>query len=129
MIGIKSSGNFDKTKRFLNEVSDTRKLINRKTAIKALAEEGLDRLKEATPKRTGLTADSWSYEITSQNGKTSITFNNSNVVNGVNIAIILDYGHGTGTGGYVKGLEYIDPAIRPVFDKMSADMWKAVVAS
>jgi len=129
MIGIKSSGNFDKTKRFLNEVSDTRKLINRKTAIKALAEEGLDRLKEATPKRTGLTADSWSYEITSQNGKTSITFNNSNVVNGVNIAIILDYGHGTGNGGYVKGLEYIDPAIRPVFDKMSADMWKAVVAS
>jgi len=129
MIGIKSSGNFDKTKRFLNEVSDTRKLINRKTAIKALAEEGLDRLKEATPKRTGLTANSWSYEITSQNGKTSITFNNSNVVNGVNIAIILDYGHGTGTGGYVKGLEYIDPAIRPVFDKMSADMWKAVVAS
>jgi len=129
MIGIKSSGNFDKTKRFLNEVSDTRKLINRKTAIKALAEEGLDRLKEATPKRTGLTADSWSYEITSQNGKTSITFNNSNVVNGVNIAIILDYGHGTGTGGYVEGFEYIDPAIRPVFDKMSADMWKAVVAS
>lgn len=129
MIGIKSSGNFDKTKRFLNEVSDTRKLINRKTAIKALAEEGLDRLKEATPKRTGLTADSWSYEITSQNGKTSITFNNSNVVKGVNIAIILDYGHGTGNGGYVKGLEYIDPAIRPVFDKMSADMWKAVVAS
>ena len=129
MIGIKSSGNFDKTKRFLNEISDTRKLINRKTAIKALAEEGLDRLKEATPKRTGLTANSWSYEITSQNGKTSITFNNSNVVNGVNIAIILDYGHGTGTGGYVKGLEYIDPAIRPVFDKMSADMWKAVVAS
>jgi hypothetical protein len=129
MIGIKSSGNFDKTKRFLNEVSDTRKLINRKTAIKALAEEGLDRLKEATPKRTGLTANSWSYEITSQNGKTSITFNNSNVVKGVNIAIILDYGHGTGTGGYVKGLEYIDPAIRPVFDKMSADMWKAVVAS
>jgi hypothetical protein len=128
MIGIKSSGNFDKTKRFLNEVSDTRKLINRKTAIKALAEEGLDSLKEATPKRTGLTANSWSYEITSQNGKTSITFNNSNVVNGVNIAIILDYGHGTGTGGYVKGLEYIDPAIRPVFDKMSADMWKAVVA-
>lgn len=129
MIGIKSSGNFDKTKRFLNEVSDTRKLINRKTAIKALAEEGLDRLKEATPKRTGLTADSWSYEITSQNGKTSITFNNSNVVKGVNIAIILDYGHGTGNGGYVKGLEYIDPAIRPIFDKMSADMWKAVVAS
>ena len=129
MIGFKNSGNFDKTKKFLKEASNTKSMIDRKTAIKSLAEEGIRRLKEATPKKTGKTADSWSYEITSQNGKTSILFNNDNVINGVNIAVILDYGHGTRNGGYVQGLEYIDPAIAPIFDQMSADMWKAVVSS
>ena len=80
----------------------------------------------ATPTRTGKTAASWSYEIKRQNGSTSIEFLNSNINKGVPIAIILQYGHGTGTGGWVEGRDYINPAIQPIFDKLAEEAWKEV---
>lgn len=89
--------------------------------------EGVSALKSATPIRTGGTANSWYYEIARENGRVSLEFKNSNVVNHVNIAIILQYGHGTRNGGYVQGIDYINPALRPVFNKLASDAWKEVV--
>lgn len=88
--------------------------------------EGVEALASATPVDSGKTADSWSYEITGNKSFASITWNNSNINNGVSIAIILNYGHGTGTGGYVAGREYISPAIRPIFDRIADDAWREV---
>ena len=84
------------------------------------------RLASATPKDSGLTADSWDYEITHDGKETTIAFTNSNISNGVNIAIILQYGHGTKGGGYVAGRDYINPAIQPIFDKMANEAWREV---
>ena len=83
-------------------------------------------LKSATPVDSGKTADSWYYEITRTSSSVSIVFNNSNINDGVPIAIILQMGHGTGTGGWVQGRDYINPAIQPVFDKIANDAWKEV---
>ena len=83
-------------------------------------------LASATPVDTGLTASSWYYEISNKNGSAMISFHNSNVQNGVPIAIILQYGHGTRNGGWVEGRDYINPAIRPIFDRIADDAWKEV---
>lgn len=91
--------------------------------------EGVTALSQATPYDTGLTSQSWDYEVTTTRDSYVITWTNSNVVNGVPIAIILRYGHGTGTGGYVQGRDYINPAIRPIFDKFADEAWKEVVNS
>lgn len=87
---------------------------------------GVDALSAATPVDTGKTAASWGYVITRTSDTATITWTNSNVNNGVPIALILQYGHGTGTGGYVKGRDYIKPAIRPVFDELANELWKEV---
>ena len=93
------------------------------------AQRGVEALAEATPKRTGLTAASWSYEITADRGGMSIVWKNDNLTrDGDPIAIMLQYGHGTGTGGYVVGRDYINPAIRPVFDNIAEEVWKVMVA-
>ena len=83
-------------------------------------------LASATPVDTGLTASSWYYEISNKNGSAMISFHNSNIQNGVPIAIILQYGHGTRNGGWVEGRDYINPAIRPIFDRIADDAWKEV---
>ena len=88
--------------------------------------EGVAALASATPVDSGLTASSWYYEITNGNGSATITFLNSNVNKGVPIAIILQYGHGTGTGGWVEGRDYINPAIQPIFDRIANDAWREV---
>ena len=88
--------------------------------------EGVKALESATPVDTGLTARSWYYEIKKTNGSVSISFYNSNIQNGIPIAIILQYGHGTGTGGWVEGRDYINPAIQPIFDKIAEKAWKEV---
>lgn len=88
---------------------------------------GVAALAAATPKDTGKTAASWSYEISQGNNSAAIIFSNSNVNKGVNIAMILQYGHGTGTGGYVAGIDYINPAIRPVFEQMAKGLWEEVI--
>lgn len=121
MIEFRNKGNFDKTFAFLKR--------NRKLTLPRLEEygqEGVNALREATPKDTGLTADSWYYEITESDGRLAIQWLNRNVHNHVNVAVILQYGHGTGTGGYVTGVDYINPALRPVFDKIAKGVWEEV---
>lgn len=128
VVEVKDSGKFGKTNDFLYSIKDFKKLST-KARLEALAVEGVKSLAEATPKKTGKTASSWSYEIEEKNGKTVINWNNSNVIRGINIAVILQYGHGTKNGGYVHGRDYINPALQSIFDKMASNMWKAVVSS
>ncbi len=122
MIEFRTKGSFNKTLSFLQR--------SRKMDFKNLDKfglEGVKALKEATPKDTGLTADSWYYEIVKENSSIIIRWLNSNVVdNWCNIAIILQYGHATGTGGYVEGIDYINPALCPIFDKMAKNAWEEV---
>lgn len=87
---------------------------------------GVDALNSATPKDTGLTASSWYYEIEKTSTGVTIAFYNSNIQNGIPIAIILQYGHGTGTGGWVQGRDYINPAIQPIFDEIAEKAWREV---
>lgn len=123
MIKFKHRGDFSKTEKFFNSVLN-RDYLN---ILSGYGKEGVQILAEATPKRTGLTAASWTYEITqTASGEITISFLNTNIQNGQNIAIILDVGHGTKRGGWVKGRHYIDPAIQPVFDRMAAAAWKEV---
>ena len=95
-------------------------------ALESYGKIGVDALASATPKDTGQTAASWSYEIEQGPGSSKITWKNSNINEGVNIAVILQYGHGTGTGGYVVGRDYKKPAIQPIFDQIADAAWKEV---
>ena len=122
MITVRHKGNFSKTIRYLTKVKGS---INIQ-ALHKYGREGVIALASATPVDTGKTANSWYYNIESSQGQIRIAFYNSNIQNGVPIAIILQYGHGTGTGGWVQGREYINPAIRPVFDKIANDVWREV---
>ena len=124
MITFKHIGNFKKTEKLLNYLYG-QKYLN---ILAAYGEKGVKALSEATPKNTGKTASSWYYEITQDPGSStiSINFHNSNVNKGVNIALILQYGHGTGTGGFVSGIDYINPSIQPIFEQMADEVWKAV---
>lgn len=125
MITFESRGNFSRTERFLLKMSKG-SLFNR---LSSYAQQGVAALSAATPVESGLTAASWGYEIESSSGGVRITWTNSNVNNGVPIAIILQYGHGTGTGGYVAGRDYINPAMKPIFDKIADAVWKEVTSS
>ena len=89
-------------------------------------DEGVAALSEATPKDTGLTAASWRYKIVQGKGAVTISFENTNFQNGVPIAIILQYGHATRNGGYVQGIDYINPALRPIFEKIAEAAWEEV---
>lgn len=122
MISFKHKGNFSKFTRFLERAKEVVHLGE----LDKYGREGVSALSSATPKDSGLTAESWYYEIENKNGRATITFNNSNINDGVPIAIILQYGHGTGTGGWVEGRDYINPAIQPLFDKIANDAWKEV---
>ena len=124
MISFKQEGHFNNTRQFLKSAQN----INVDETIHRIASLGVRALSSATPVKTGLTAASWDYEIKKQNGKIIVNFLNNNVVKGVNIAIILQQGHGTKNGGYVQGRDYINPALRPIFDNMEEAMWKAVVS-
>lgn len=120
---FKHYGDFSKTLKFLNAVTN-KGYLNK---LNTYGQMGVEALASATPKDTGLTSESWDYVIESQNGRTSISWFNRNVVKGINIAIILDHGHGTGRGTYVQGRHYISPAIQPIFDKIADDVWKEVI--
>lgn len=122
MISFRQKGNFEKSLKYLGKIKDGVKPRD----LDRYGREGVAALVSATPTRTGKTANSWHYEIVQGKGTVSITFNNSNIQNGVPIAIILQYGHGTGTGGWVEGRDYINPAIRPIFDKLAENAWKEV---
>lgn len=124
LISFKHRGNFNKTQAFFN------KLIGRNylNILDKYGQMGVDALAAATPKDTGLTAASWTYEIEHNGSNTSISWLNTNVNNNVIIAVILQYGHGTGTGGYVQGRDYINPAMQPIFDKIAEEAWKEVTS-
>ena len=122
-ITFKQRGDLSRTQRFLRNAQAAIKFRN----LDTYAEQGLAALKNATPYETGETANSWYYEIERTQNSVSIVYKNSNIQNGVQIAVILQYGHGTGTGGYVQGRDYINPAIRPVFDKLANDAWEEVI--
>lgn len=122
MISFRHKGDFSKLTRYLEKAKETVHL----GTLDKYGRAGVDALASATPVDTGRTAASWYYEIEHEDGSVTITFNNSNIQNGVPIAIILQYGHGTGTGGWVEGRDYINPAIRPVFDKLVKEAWEEV---
>ena len=125
MISFRQKGDFSKLTKFLERAKESVKLGD----LDKYGRAGVEALASATPVDSGLTANSWHYEIENKNGSASITFLNRNIQNGVPIAIILQYGHGTGTGGWVQGRDYINPAIQPLFDKITDDAWKEVTKS
>ena len=125
MITFKSKGDFSKTTKFLKRAKNA---IN-VSILKKYGDAGVAALASATPVDTGLTAKSWYYKIEQKDGRVTINFCNSNIQNGVPIAIILQYGHGTGTGGWVQGRDYINPVIQPIFDQIVKDAWREVTKS
>ena len=122
MITFRHKGDFSKATRYLERVKQAARL----GILDKYGREGVAALASATPTDTGETASSWYYQIENSKGSTTISFLNSNIQNGVPIAIILQYGHGTGTGGWVQGRDYINPAIQPIFDRIVAEAWKEV---
>lgn len=122
MIKIRHRGNFNNLERFFNKISNKEYL----NVLDKYGEIGVDALRKSTPVDSGATAESWTYEIEHTRDATKISFLNTNFNKGVNIAILLRYGHGTGTGGFVRGRNFIDPAIQPVFDEMAEALWKEV---
>ena len=122
MISFRQKGDFKKLTRYLEKAKEAVKIGD----LDKYGKEGVAALASATPVDTGKTANSWYYEIEHKNGSVTITFNNSNTQNGVLIAIILFYGHGTRNGGWVEGRDYINPAIRPVFDRIANQAWEEV---
>ena len=122
MISFRQKGDFSKLTNFLEKAKESVKIGD----LDKYGREGVAALSSATPIDSGKTANSWSYEITNKNGSVTISFNNSNIHNGVPIAIILQYGHGTKNGGWVQGRNYINPAIQPVFDEIVDKAWREV---
>lgn len=122
MIKFRQKGDFSKLNSFLEKAKNAIHLGD----LDKYGREGVAALASATPVDSGVTATSWYYTIARKNGIISIQFNNSNIQNGVPIAIILQYGHGTGTGGWVEGRDYINPAILPVFDDLANKAWREV---
>lgn len=122
MIGFRHKGDFLKTTNFLKNVKNGLDL----RLLDEYGRKGVAALSSATPVDTGLTAKSWYYKIERTDKAVSLLFCNSNIQNGVPIAIILQYGHGTGTGGWVQGRDYINPAIQPIFDEIANSLWREV---
>ena len=125
LIRLTSKGDFSNTFRFLKKMDNFQitKILDK------YGKMGVNALANATPLDSGKTAESWGYEISVKKEGATIHWTNTNQNNGVYIAVILQYGHGTGTGGYVRGVDYINPAIRPVFDKIVEEAWMEVLNS
>lgn len=122
MIEFTEKGNFNRTERWLSRLKsqELSAVLNKYGSL------GVNALSNATPKESGETANSWFFTTVSRPGYYSIRWHNSHVEDGIPIAVILQYGHGTGTGGYVQGRDYINPAIRPIFDQIVAEAWREV---
>lgn len=124
MLTIRQKGDFSKLTRYLVRLDQ----VVKRADLSKYGNKGVAALASATPVDTGLTANSWYYEIERKRGQASITFYNSNVQRGINIAIILQYGHGTRNGGWVAGRDYINPAIQSIFDEIADNAWKEVTS-
>lgn len=122
MITIESQGDWKLTRNWFDRMTK----LDLALIMNQFGKEGVSALKAATPSKSGETAASWNYEVTRKGNNWKITWTNSHVNKGANIAVLIQYGHGTRNGGYVVGRDYINPAIRPVFDKIAAKAWKEV---
>jgi hypothetical protein len=125
VITFSVSGSFQNSQRFLEAVSH----LDIKGILASCAQRGVSALASRTPEDTGRTASAWGYEISTSGGVYSITWKNSDIEGGFPVAIMLQYGYGTGTGGYVQGRDYINPAIAPIFDMIADRVWKAVTSA
>lgn len=123
VVHVTQTGDFQKTNRFLHGLIG----YHYEQRLKHYGEIGVQALQVATPKDTGKTSESWSYEIVEENGRLAVYWKNSNVNKHVNIAVILQYGHATRNGGWVEGVDYINPALKPIFDKMAKEAWKELI--
>ena len=122
VVMFRQKGDFRRTSDFLKRANR----LNLDIILNQYGQEGVEALRAATPKDTGTTANSWSYVVHKGTGSITITWSNSNIVDGVPIAVILQYGHGTRNGGYVQGTDYINPAMKPIFDKIAQRAWEEV---
>ena len=122
VVMIRQKGDFRRTSDFLKRANR----LNLDVILNQYGQEGVEALRAATPKDTGTTANSWRYVVHKGTGSITITWSNSNIVDGVPIAVILQYGHGTRNGGYVQGTDYINPAMKPIFDKIAQRAWEEV---
>ena len=122
IITYRTKGDLTKTETFLKRLmkQDLKSILNKYGQL------GVEALSKATPIDTGKTAASWDYEVTIAPGSATLTWTNSNTNQGVPIALLIQYGHGTPTGGYVPGQDYIKPAIRPIMDELTKELWKEV---
>lgn len=121
-VTVHAEGDLSKTKEFL---ADCEK-FDARTILSRYGEQGVSALRAATPVRTGLTASSWTYRIESAPGTVSLIWENTNLNKGKSIALLLRYGHGTRNGGYVRGYDYLTPALKPIFDRISEEAWNEV---
>lgn len=124
-ISFDTTGSFSNTERFLQSLQrlDLRKIVE------PYAQAGVAALRSATPEDSGLAASSWGYEIIQERDSITIYWTNNDIENGFPVAVMIQYGHGTGTGGYVHGRDYINPAIRPIFDQIANEVWRAVTSA
>lgn len=122
MIKVTQTGEFNRITKYLEKAREVLHI----GIFDKYGKLGVEALSAATPVDTGLTASSWRYEIQNDGNNIALSFHNDNVNKGVNIAIILQYGHGTGTGGWVEGRDYINPALQPIFDELASEIWKEV---
>lgn len=126
MISITSKGSWDNTDKFLKQMVTDEYITSQ---LDAAGRAGVRALASATPADTGVSANSWSYEIIKGKKSWTLVWKNSHTAAGVPVVILLQYGHGTGTGGYVRGRDFINPAIQPIFDEISQSVWKAVTTA
>jgi hypothetical protein len=125
VISFSSSGSFDKTEKFLRAMQK----LDIGSILQAQGQKGVVALSKATPRESGIAANSWGYEVTKTSSSVTIGWTNSDVESGYPVAIMIQYGHGTGTGGYIHGIDYINPAMRPIFDEIAETVWKAVTSA
>ena len=122
-ISFTQRGSFSRTEKFLNFLSGKSYL----NILEEAGKKGVEALRQSTPRDTGKTAESWYYEIEKEGDRITLSFKNSNVVHYVNIAIILQYGHATKNGGWVEGIDYINPTLQPIFDRLANEAWQEIV--
>lgn len=121
-MGVTTSGSFDNTEKFLRDMSKN----DIKGILGKFGQQGVDALSLATPKRSGHTARSWKYRVDRKGKRWVVEWYNTNFNGDSQIAVLIQYGHGTGTGGFIEGIDYINPAMQPIFDQVIAEIWKGV---
>lgn len=124
IISVKHKGNFKKTEKYLKKIGEG----NFYKGLSLFGEIGVKALNNATPKDTGKTAASWTYSIEKSKERILISWNNTNIIDGSNVAILIQKGHGTSSGYYVRGIDYINPTLKPIFDEIGRNIWKEVTS-